>query len=451
MNTLRVLPVFLLAGCIDGGSSDTDSGPSTATPVYSACAEEAAVIESLKPTFGSVVTDWQVIRLDPDAIERAAVAGDQIVLPAMTAQGESYEIEVTAAVSDTKGPSVGTLRGDDGTIQEVEIPPIYSYTLGCDSSDDACGAFTFFDPAGGQGSPTSYEGVLMSTGAGNLYFESAETLYANMTGQRPQTELFDPACGVVYNAAFHAAIADDIDQLKDEDVLQDEDCGFINAEVNIILDADTTYYDLNPSTVWSRQRSLFNTTQIVYALLEPLLGGSWSLLLNLESQESWVSGGPTETSSQALSDEINDSGYYMINHPTDNEVSYYYVGYDLDGGSAGIAGGICGYDPYDDTFGSTVANQRNHALGQQIADSSGYAFSTLHGRQVVMIHELGHMFGGLHSDGLNNATRTNGIFSATGTTVMKSGASGGVAPDDRGMFFSEENSENICACLDRVF
>lgn len=449
----HMLPLLIALGCDPTSPKSDDTGRDDATPVYDACEDESAVVELLKPYLDGVIDQWQVVSFDQSLVERVVNSGGLAVFPAVTEQGEKADVSATVdALALSSEPKVAHTRDENKDAKTVDIPVTYGYTIGCDAADDSCGGITFFDPLGGDGEPTYFEGMLVGGGAGNVYFESAATLYSNLSGEDPSTLELDPSCGIVYNADLHEAIAEDIDLLTDEgSKSQGEDCGIINADVNIILDADATFYALSPSTVWSRQRSLFNIVQIMYALSEPILGSPWSLLLTLESQEAWTSGGPTETIGYLLTDELNDASYYMINPVENNEVSYFFLAYDLDSGLAGRAGGICNYPGYDDTWGSEEENQENHAFGQQVADADGYAFATLHGRQVVMMHELGHMFGAIHSDAINNAYRTNGVFAASGTTVMKSGAAGGVAPDGRGLFFTSENADNICACLDRVF
>lgn len=431
---------------------------------YDTCGAEDDITSALlEAGLGEVVETFSVVRMNPHAFEEAMVSGEALLLPGVDDTGALIELAVSPGELEL-GEDSGVVYTRDEELNETasEAPPTLDVLLGCQDTLTSCGVITFFDPAGADGDPTFFEGMLTGDSTGQQVYESFETLYANLTGESlDDMEITEAGCGIVYNTIHH----DLVEVFEGEDGhgegshdssgLLDEEVPFINASVNIILDADTTFYRLGRDTVWSRQKALLNTTRLSYGLIEPLLGSRWSLVLNLESQETWVSGGPDETFALDLSDEVNDSSYYMINHPTRDEVSYFYVGYDLDDAVAGVAGGLCNSPRprEDNTWGSTVSDQRNHAIGQQVVDTSnGYAFSTFHGRAVVQIHELGHMFGGRHENGTPNALRS-GIFRQSGASVMFSGSPTlpSVPPDRRGTFFSEANAENIYTCLDRVF
>ena len=66
--------------------------------------------------------------------------------------------------------------------------------------------------------------------------------------------------------------------------------------IPIKLDSDATFYSLSPGTIWSRQLSVINSVRIIYGLIEPLTNGDWSIIFDVEGQETWLPGyGPTTT------------------------------------------------------------------------------------------------------------------------------------------------------------
>ncbi len=425
-----------------------------AVPAFDACPAEAEIEELLAPHLEEALDTWRIVRLDPYAIDEARWSGDEVVLPAVDEMGGAAEVALRvseADFADLERQVVGKGDGDE----EIALPDDYTapFVLGCDAADGACGVITFF--SADRGEPTLYEGVIMGDATGSLYFESASTLLANATGiSLDEIGALDPGCGVVYNGLHHVVL-DGVDDLgdgeehddgpeHDHDDDDEEEDPFIRATVNIVLDADRKFYELGKSTVWARQRALYNTVALSYGLVEPLIGSNFSLHLKLESQETWVSGGPDTKDGHKLKTELNDSKYFMLNHPTKNEVSFFYYGVDVDTRLAGVAGGVCGLSGYDVTWGSNRANQSNHAWAQQVRDASGFAFHSLKGRIGVMAHEVGHMFGGTHGDGAANTRRTGGLFSVSGNSVMSS-------PAVTETWFTADNADNVYTCLDRVF
>lgn len=420
-----------------------------AGPAYDACPQEAEVADRLAPHLSEALETWRIVRIDPLALEAALASGEEALLPGLDAAGAPIEVAAAVAEYDLDGSSREVAgKGDGETVEALEDDVTVPFLLGCDAVDSACGVLTFFSADDGE--TDLYEGVVSGGSDGGLYFESATTLLANATGTPlEEVDLDAPGCGVVYNGLHHVELELDDDHPDEgehgEEVFPiDDDEPFIWAEVNIVLDADRAYYAAGRQSVWARQRAMFYTVQASYALLEPLLGSNFSLLLELESQEVWTSGGPTTTDGRQLERDLNASGYHMLNHPTQNEVSFFYYGVDVDGRLAGVAGGVCGLPGYDDTWGSNRTDQNNHAWGQQVRDASGFAFHTLKGRTGVMAHELGHMFGGVHTGSSTVVTRTNGPFSARGQSVMSD-------PAVTETWFDDTNAGNVYDCLDRVF
>lgn len=215
-----------------------------------------------------------------------------------------------------------------------------------------------------------------------------------------------------------------------------------------MLDSDATFYTINRRTVWARQESILRGVNLIYGLIEPLGNGNFIVTFPIGGQETWLPGyGPTTTDTDDLTAEINDSDYYMINHPRyqDNEISFFFIGYDIAGGFAGQAGDI-------GSFCTSSKYDKNHAYGQQVADTSdGYAFSTLYGRTIVMAHEIGHLLNATHGNGIANTCGQGLWTNSCGSTLMRSGAAGGAAPDNRMSFFSPTNSTRVDNCVEAEF
>ena len=335
-------------------------------------------------------------------------------------------------------------KGEGGEVVErVQVPQDITFRLGCDRADAPCGVFTFLDSDAD--APEQFEAILIDPVEGWTILESVPSLWEHLRlGDQPPGD----KCGVVYNSAFHGAIPFDeegVDGVESFGEGAVEDKSWI---IPIVLDGDAQFYALNPATAWARQRSMLAQVNLMYHVIEPLSSGAFDILFALKGQEAWVTPGtgPTTTNKVDLTDEINDPDYPMITHPANNEVSYYFVGYDMDTGIAGRAGGICNVDGYDITFGSDEAHQSNHAWGQMVTDvDGGFAFNTAFGRAVVMAHEIGHMLGGTHGDGEANDCAGGGLPNLCGTSLLLGG--GGGAPDFRQPYFTDANDANIVACV----
>jgi hypothetical protein len=448
---------------------------SAATNFEKSCRNSDYLRNQVEEVLGENLKQFELRSFDTRSFIRSGARRSlDLVLPNEKNEMVKLRISVQKFPGRVNDLTSAFLKGGGTRARTIKLPREMNFQLGkCQKGNPTCGNLAVVGK--------QVEGFVIDKQIGFALFEPVGMLMKRHGMKRWRG---DRSCHIVYNANFHGSIPlDDIrgDKqasrsgkqgliLTGKQVAQDlrrslENVGNFLIEpanampfpthIPIKLDSDATFYSLSPGTVWSRQLSVINSVRIIYGLFEPLTNGDWSIIIDVEGQESWLPGyGPTTTDRYDLLDEINDPGYYMIHHPDDNEVSYFFVGYDMSGGIAGVAGGICNYPGYDDTFGSDEEHQDNHAWGQQVEDvDSGYEFSTLYGRIIVATHEIGHMLGALHGDGCTGATCcAAGLFSfMCGNSIMMSAGAGGVAPDFRDPFFTPDNSANIKACVDDVY
>ncbi len=205
---------------------------------------------------------------------------------------------------------------------------------------------------------------------------------------------------------------------------------------NIVLDGDRTFYAANPATVWQRMDAIWNNVDVIYTVIEPL-SFDWSLDLNVKGMEVWVSGGPTTTDKVGLSNELSDPGYFLLNPVTDQEIHYFFAGYNVSG-VYGRASGIG--NSSSSSFGGGAG--KNHAYGEARTSQ------TLKTKWVVMAHEVGHLIGGRHGDGQTSGCAGGFLFFLCGPSIMPAGSAG--APDVRKPYFSNANDTNIIGTLNAV-
>lgn len=437
-------------------------------PVFGACEQEQALGSMLQEHLGDTLRQFDLRKIRAERFRNRVSRGQPIDLPVVDEQGQLHTVLVSAERGAllAGGVKLGRLKGQD--IAGEPLGPDTSWRLGCTESAGACGGVTFLDEQF-----TQVEGLVTDFESGVSFIESADNLLSRLQGQRVSIE---PGCSLVYNADHHSRIPFELDGM-DPDLNQNlvdkaapaaRDKAAISYTIPIVLDADASFYSLDPDTVWRRQRSILWGANLIYSLIEPLSAGAFDIRFEIKGQESWRPGfGPTTTDNNELTQAINAPDYFMYTHPDRNELSYLFLGYDMDGGIGGQAGGLCGVDgtdrrtglPWDRTFASDLEHQWTHAWGQQVpdvpeGDRDPYEFATAYGRIIVMAHELGHMLGALHSKGDQGsdvcAGDTGGWSRMCGTSLMMSGAAGGVAPDFRKPFFSDENDDAIVDCVGRV-
>lgn len=205
---------------------------------------------------------------------------------------------------------------------------------------------------------------------------------------------------------------------------------------NIVLDGDQTFYAIDPSTVWSRMDAIWNNVDVIYTVVEPL-SFDWELDLNVKGMEVWVNGGPSSTDKVGLTNELVAPSYFLINPVTDQELHYFFVGYNVSGvygRAAGIGNGA------SSSFGGGLG--KNHAYGEARTTQS------LKTKWVVMAHEVGHLIGGQHQFGSLTECAGGLLLFLCGPSIMPAGSAG--APDVRKPYFSNANDGFIIATLNSV-
>ena len=424
------------------------SATTTSSALTTECTQSKDLERALKAKLGNSLKSFTLRKVTGDAFTKALKDGS-VTYPLVNEKGKLVDVKLAAKPYSILSPdaTTGYIKGRDGKDQRVTLPQVTSYRLGLCSKDDlTCGTLTMLDA-----NKTQFEGYVLNKQVGFTFFEPVDNLLVLLGDKKTKAE---PGCHVFYNSAQHEAIP----FFDDDPVVVNTKESFLptvhaddvlTKTIPIELDSDATFYQLNTNTVWSRQLSILSGVSLIYNFIEPLSNGNFNINFLVKGQETWLPGyGPTTTNHTSLTNEINDADYYMINHPDKNELSFFFVGYDVTDGYAGEAGGVCNVAGYDDTFGSDEDHQDNHAWGQQILDSDGgYQFSTLYGRMIASGHEIAHMLGGTHGDGSANTCAAGLLNFVCGSSIMKSGAAGGIDPDLRKPFFTPKNSKNIVKCV----
>lgn len=420
------------------------------TSLFTTCSNESYVRNELTKLLGTDLSKFELRTFDAAEMENALDDGtiDFVVTQAdgvLTAKRLTFTYNPLLADDAT----VGGEKTKGNSYSTTPLPKELSYEVACDKTAGVCGVLTVLDEAG-----TQIEGAFMDTESGLSLIEPADNLIL-MLGGTSSEALAARGCHVIYNSANH------IDPLLEEDSCTDEeeatswlpqipqaqaeDDDMLEAEIKVRLDSDAEFYKIDEDTIWSRQSSIMAGVNLVYGLVEPTGNANFNIMFKIASQETWLDGyGPTTTDKDDLADELADEDYYMIHHPDPdkNEISVFYVGYDMTTGIAGKAGAI-------GSFCGEADENRNHPWVQQVADvDGGYQFATFYGRFVVTAHEIGHILNATHGNGIVNTCGVGWWEDLCGSTIMASGAVGGAAPDDRMPFFSPTNSERVRDCVE---
>ena len=210
--------------------------------------------------------------------------------------------------------------------------------------------------------------------------------------------------------------------------------------IPIALDSDKQFHARDPGSWATRQLSVINGVNWVFGVLAPLSGGSWAITFDVKGQETWVESqylndGPSTTNGRNLSYEINNPFYYMINHPRNNEISTFFVGYDIEGGSLGEASrwGLCRLPGV------------NHGWIQAVNDEdAGRPPATLFRQILITTHEIAHILGAGHETSCENCCGSGLLFWMCGNSVMRGGTSAGT-------FFTRDTQDVILECVDSVY
>jgi len=421
------------------------------TSLFTTCSNESYVRNELVKLLGTDLSIFELRTFDAGKMEDA-LDDEEIDFVLALENGSLTTKRLTFTynplLEDDATVGGGKMKGNYYTT--VEVPKELSYQVACDKTVGACGVLTVLDEAG-----TQIEGAFMDTESGLSLIEPTDNLIRMLGGTESEASAAR-GCHVIYNSVNHVDVLageDSCDEDGEETTswlpqipqAQAEDDEMLEAEIRIMLDSDAEFYKIDEDTIWSRQSSIMAGVNLIYGLVEPTGNANFNIMFKIAGQETWLDGyGPTTTNKVTLSDEINDEDYYMIHHPDpdDNEVSFFYVGYDMDTGIAGRAGGV-------GTFCGKEDENLIHAWGQQVTDvDGGYQFATFYGRCIVTGHEIAHLLNATHGNGIVDTCGVGWWEDLCGSTLMASGAVGGAAPDDRMPFFSPTNSERVRDCVE---
>ncbi|MBI2463786.1 S-layer homology domain-containing protein [Candidatus Peregrinibacteria bacterium] len=495
----RVNDLIINAGLVDvsatsTSSSETSNTTTTATTsstndLLTTCENETSVRSALAGVLKDNLAKFELRKVNSQVLSDQLSEGTlKMTLADTNGKLIDRDLKVTPNVLRRAGVTTGIIRNSKSgnSYETTPLTPENGYIVDCDENQPTCGAITVLDDEKKQ-----IEASFMDKETGYSFIEPADNLLQVSGGSASQITAA-AGCHLLYNAKDHKDILGGLAEETQGSASAETAASTKNAtltentaltgnsalpenatsiwdvkklfgkfiepsyaqttitprKISIMLDSDATFYAINRRTVWARQESILRGVNLIYGLVEPLGNGNFIVTFPIEGQETWLPGyGPTTTDTDALTAEINDSDYYMINHPRyqDNEISFFFIGYDIAGGLAGQAGGI-------GSFCTSSKYDKNHAYGQQVADTSdGYAFSTLYGRTIVMAHEIGHLLNATHGNGIANTCGQGLWTNSCGSTLMKSGAAGGAAPDNRMSFFSPTNSTRVDNCVEAEF
>jgi CSLREA domain-containing protein len=426
------------------------------------CSDSDRIKQKLEKVFGDHLTEFELRSLDSTLLQQQLRKGRvQMFLPDTKNVLTTQILPVEHISARLGGVTKGYLKSRQDSALEVALPPETSYRLGaCSKDDSVCGSLTLQNEH-------EAAGFVLDERSGWTFFEPVDALLSasgatvsNATGN----------CHVLYNTRFHSTISwgehksegrdqaanSPTDKWINRSILSNRlQRGLEKAQeflitkayampfpthIPIVLDSDKRFHALSPSTWAERQLSIINGVNWVFGVLAPLSGGEWAITFDVKGQETWVESqylydGPSTTNGRNLSFEINNPFYYMKNHPRNNEISTFFVGYDIEGGSLGEASrwGLCRLPGV------------NHGWIQAVDDQdAGRPPTTLFRQILITTHEIAHILGAGHETSCEDCCGTGLLFWMCGNSIMRGGNSAGT-------FFTRETQDEILECVDSVY
>jgi len=470
---------------IDTTQADTGFGKS--------CRNTSYLKQQVTEVLGEGLKQFHLRSFDAQAfVSRGVQKSLRLSLPDENNQLVDLNLTVRTSPTRISGLTKAFLKSGKTRVRGLRLPPEISFQLGpCTKSNPTCGNLVVVG--------RQVEGIVINKSIGFALFEPVQML---MKRHGMEKWRGDPDCHILYNANFHAPLSfidipgdkqssrtarQDLRRIGNQVVynlrrsiesvgnllIQPANAMLYPIHIPIALDSDAAFYSLDPATVWSRQLSIIHSLNLIYGLIEPLSNGYWSIIFDVQSQESWLPGhGPTTTEGTELSEKINAEDYYMVHHPDNDGISFFFVGKDMNlkiGSNTyyGVYGvsvnsGFCPDVKVDQTFDSVPKHHHNHVWGQQVKDlDGGTQFATLLGRVIGAAHEIGHMLGATHPDGCSdmlwkkfkkgvNCCAAGSLSGMCGTSIMPEGGMGDEL-DFRKPFFTSAASKAIRECVSMTY